>query len=75
MKNTVNIALDDVKISALKMYLSEKKTSLDEQLSRYAEQLYGKIVPQNVRDFIDMTEKQQSAKKPKSAAAKPTNQP
>ncbi len=75
MKNTVNISLDDVKISALRMYLSEKKTSLDEQLSRYAEQLYGKIVPQNVRDFIDMTEKQQTAKKPKSTAAKPTNQP
>lgn len=57
MKNTVNILLDDAKIFALKMYLSEKKTSLDEQLTRYAEQLYGKIVPQNVRDFIDMTEK------------------
>ena len=36
MKNTVNISLDDVKISALRMYLSEKKTSLDEQLTRYA---------------------------------------
>lgn len=75
MKNTVNISLDDVKISALKMYLSEKKTSLDEQLSRYAEQLYGKIVPQNVRDFIDMTEKQRNAEKPKSSRAKPTEQP
>lgn len=75
MKNTVNILLDDAKIFALKMYLSEEKTSLDEQLTRYAEQLYGKIVPQNVRDFIDMTEKQQAAKKPKSAAAKPTEQP
>jgi len=75
MKNTVNISLDDVKISALKMYLNIKNSSLDEELSRYAEQLYGKIVPQNVRDFIDMTEKQQSVKKPKSTAAKPTNQP
>lgn len=75
MKNTVTITLNDEKFRALKMYLSEKKISLDEQLSNYAEQLYGKIVPQNVRDFIDMTEKQQTAKKPKSTAAKPTNQP
>ncbi len=75
MKNTVTITLDGEKFRALKMYLSEKKTSLDEQLSNYAEQLYGKIVPQNVRDYIDMTEKQQSATKPKSNSTKPTNQP
>ncbi|MCX4356576.1 MAG: DUF6103 family protein [Oscillospiraceae bacterium] len=75
MKNMINISLDGAKVSALKMYLNIKNSSLDEELSRYAEQLYGKIVPQNVRDFIDMTEKQQTAKKPKSTAAKPTNQP
>lgn len=75
MKNTVTITLDDKKVQALRMYLSEKKTSLDEQLSRYAEQLYGKIVPQDVRDFIDMTEKLQSAEKSKPTRAKPTEQP
>ena len=75
MKNTVTITLDDEKFRALKMYLSEKKTSLDEQLSNYAEQLYGKVVPQNVRDFIDMTSRQQSAIKPKTTHAKPTNLP
>ena len=75
MKNTVTITLDGEKFRALKMYLSEKKTSLDEQLSNYAEQLYGKIVPQNVRDYIDMTARQQSTEKPRSSRAKPTNQP
>ncbi|MCM1166917.1 MAG: DUF6103 family protein [Ruminococcus sp.] len=75
MKNTVTIALDDTKISALKMYLDMKQTSLDEEITKYAEQLYGKIVPQNVRDFIEMTAKQQSAEKPKSIRAKPTEQP
>ena len=69
MKNMINISLDGAKVSALKMYLNIKNSSLDEELSRYAEQLYGKIVPQNVRDFIDMTEKQQTAKKPISTAA------
>ena len=75
MKNTVTITLDAKKVQALRMYLSKKKTSLDEQLSRYAEQLYGKIVPQNVRDFIDMTEKLQSAEKSKPTRAKPNEQP
>ena len=75
MKNTVTITLDDKKVQALKMYLSEKHSSLDEEISKYAEQLYGKIVPQNVRDFIDMTAKQQSAVKPKTAHTKPNNLP
>ena len=75
MKNTVVIALDETKISALKMYLTQKNTSLDEELSRYAEQLYSKVVPQNVREFIEITAKQRSSQKPKSSAARPTNRP
>ena len=75
MKNTVTITLDDTKVQALKMYLSEKKTSLDEQLSNYAEQLYGKIVPQNVRDFIEMTSKQKNTVKSKNTSAKPNDLP
>ena len=75
MKNTVTITLDDKKVQALKMYLSEKKTSLDEQLSNYAEQLYGKIVPQNVRDFIEMTSKQKNTVKPKNVVDKPNDLP
>lgn len=75
MKNTITITLDDAKISALKMYLDMKKTSLDEEISKYAEQLYGKVVPQNVRNFIEMTAKQQSAAKSKSTAMKPANLP
>lgn len=71
MKNTVVISLDDNKIQALKMYLAEKNTSLDEELSKHAEQLYGKIVPQNVRDFIDMTAKQQKPEKQRNDSAKP----
>lgn len=72
MKNTVTIALDDKKVLALKMYLEQKNTSLEEEVSKFAEQLYAKSVPQNVRDFIEMEAKQQSAAKPKSIVVKPT---
>ncbi len=75
MKNTVIISLDDAKVSALKMYLAQKNSTLDSEVTRFAEQLYGKIVPQNVRDFIDMTAKQHSTEKPKPSAAKPTDKP
>ncbi|MDE7400331.1 MAG: hypothetical protein K2N06_12505 [Oscillospiraceae bacterium] len=75
MKNTVVITLESDKIAALKMYLEQRNSSLDEEISKYAEQLYGKVVPQNVRDFIDMTAKQQKAEKPKNAHTKPNNLP
>ena len=72
MKNTVTIALEDKKVLALKMYLDQKNSSLEDEMSKYAEQLYIKTVPQNVRDFIDMEAKQQSATKPKNIVVKPT---
>lgn len=75
MKNTVVIKLDDQKMAALKMYLSEKNSSLDEEISKYAEQLFNKIVPQNVRDFIEMTAKQRDTEKLKIPRAKPNNLP
>lgn len=72
MKNTVTITLDDKKFLALKMYLGEKNSSLEDEVSKFAEQLYTKSVPQNVRDFIDMQSKQQNESKQKSIAAKPS---
>ena len=75
MKNTVNISLENEKILALKMYLAQKNSSLDDEITRFAEQLYGKVVPQNVRDFIEMSAKRQNVAKPKSVSEKPTNQP
>ena len=75
MKNTVNISLENEKILALKMYLAQKNSSLDDEITRFAEQLYGKVVPQNVRDFIEMTAKQQNMAKPKSVFEKSSNQP
>lgn len=73
MKDTVNISLENEKILALKMYLAQKNSSLDEEITKFAEQLYGKVVPQNVRDFIEMTAKRQNVAKMKSVSEKPTN--
>lgn len=73
MKNTVTIALEDKKVLALKMYLGQKNSSLEDEMSKYAEQLYIKTVPQNVRDFIDMEAKQQGTTKPKNIVVKPTD--
>lgn len=62
MKNAITIALEPEKLSALTMYMEQKGSTLEDEFVKYAEQLYQKNVPQNVRDFIDMMTKQ--AEKP-----------
>lgn len=74
MKNTIQISLPESKISALRMYLTQKNTTLECELSRYTEQLYGKIVPQNVREFIEMTAKKPASDKPERKAQTPHEQ-
>ena len=69
MKKNITITMDNEKLSALKMYTEQKGSTVEEELMRFAEQMYAKTVPQNVRDFIDMMSKQQPAVKPRNASA------
>lgn len=54
MKRSVTVNVNEEKLSAIEMYLEQKSTTLAAELDKYIEQLYSKVVPQNVRDFIDM---------------------
>ena len=45
------------------MYLEQKSTTLAAELDKYIEQLYSKVVPQNVRNFIDMKSMKKPARK------------
>ena len=65
MKKNIDVA--EEKLSALEMYLAQKNTTLDDELTKYTEQLYSKIVPQNVRDYIEMTTAKRTVKKPKES--------
>lgn len=47
--------MSDEKLSALEMYLAQRNTTLTAEIDKYAEQLYSKHVPQNVREYIEMT--------------------
>ncbi len=67
MGKNIIITMDNEKLSALKMYTEQKGTTVEEELTKYVEQMYAKTVPQNVRDFIDMMGKQQPAGKPRKA--------
>ena len=52
-----NIDVSEEKLSALEMYLAQKGTDLDGELTKFTELLYAKTVPQNVRDYIETTAK------------------
>ena len=54
MKKTITVSINEEKFSAIEMYLGQKDTTLAAELDKFVEQTYTKVVPQNVRDFIDM---------------------
>ena len=68
MKKNIIVTMENEKLSALKMYKEQKGTTVEEELMKYAEQMYAKTVPQNVRDFIDMMSRQQPSPKPRNAS-------
>ena len=68
MKKSVTVNVNEKKLSAIEMYLEQKNTTLAAELEKYVDQLYGKVVPQNVRDFIDMMSDRKPARKTKNLA-------
>ena len=66
MKKTVSVQISDEKLSAIEMYLEQKNTTLAAELDKYVEQLYGKVVPQVVRDYI---EKMSAQERPRRRSA------
>ena len=66
MKRSVTVNVNEEKLSAIEMYLEQKSTTLAAELDKYIEQLYSKVVPQNVRDFIDMMSAKKPARKPRN---------
>lgn len=68
MKKSVTVSIDTEKLTALEMYLGQKNLNLSDELEKYAEQLYQKYVPSNVREFIELTAAKKATKKPKNTA-------
>lgn len=64
-KTSITISFDEEKLSALKMYLEQKKMSVEDELERVLDILYTKNVPTGVRDFIDMKSGTVTAAPPK----------
>lgn len=67
MKKSVTVNVNEKKLSAIEMYLEQKNTTLAAELDKYIEHLYGKVVPQNVRNFIEMKSEKKPAKKSRNS--------
>ncbi len=72
-KTTINISFDEEKLSALKMYLTQRGVQVESELERSLETLYTKTVPAGVREFIEM--KSGNAPKPAAPAKKQKSSP
>ena len=72
-KATITISFDEEKLSALKMYLTQKNTQVESELEKALDTLYSKTVPAGVREFIDM--KSGTAPKPAAPVRKPKPSP
>ena len=59
MKRSITVQITEEKLSAIEMYLEQKNTTLAAELDKQVEQIYTKVVPQNVREYIELTAKQQ----------------
>ena len=70
MKKCIMVGYEEEKLLALRMYAEQKGVSIEEELAQAAEAMYQKIVPANVRAFVDMkVESQKPKKKPRDTFA------
>ena len=71
MKRSITVQIPEEKLSAIEMYLEQKNTTLAVELDKQVEQIYTKVVPQNVREYIELTAKQQIRRPRKSIITGP----
>ena len=70
MKKCIMVGYEEEKLMALRMYAEQKGISIEEELAQAAETLYQKIVPGNVKAFLDMkTGGQKPRKKPRDISS------
>lgn len=68
-KSTINISYYEEKLNALKIYLEQKGSRLEDECIKALDALYTKTVPAGVREFISMkAESGKSNASPSSAA-------
>jgi len=52
-KESITIQMEAEKLRAVKRYMEKKDTDLEQELCDHLQRLYEKLVPANVREYID----------------------
>ena len=71
-KTAITISYDEDKMSALKLYLGQKNSSTEDELTKALDTLYTKTVPAAVREFIDLRSGASSASNASKKKSKPS---
>lgn len=53
-KAVITVGIEEEKFSALKIYLEQKGQTVEGELEKALEAMYGKTVPSGVREYLDM---------------------
>lgn len=53
-KATITLSYDEEKLSALRLYLGQRETQVEDELTKALDTLYAKNVPAGVREFIEL---------------------
>ena len=67
-KINISITFDEEKLTALKMYLGQKNTTVEKELAKALDVLYGKTVPAGVREYLALRTETPADKKKKNVA-------
>ena len=65
-KVSVNIMYDSEKLSAIKLYMSQRDMDIKDELEKSVDALCSKYVPANVREFIDTKSSTEKPRKHKT---------
>jgi hypothetical protein len=53
-KATITITYDEERLTALRLFLTQKDLDLDRELDDYLGKLFARYVPLNVRDYLEL---------------------
>lgn len=72
-KTMIQVSFDSEKLSAAKLYMTQKDLSFENEMEKAADALYGKYVPAGVREFIELNAGNKTATKPKKPKTVPSS--
>ena len=68
--SSITVCYNSEKLTALKMYIRQKNTSVEKELVSALDTMFAKYVPFQVREYISMSEKTQNEANRKTAENK-----